>query len=130
MMDRMLAVWGTVGAVRMAETTVVDMNCIGLGGHSLVQRMIMAGVGGGEPLASPILPLYRLVVVEEVRSLRFAGHFVSWPVLCAKRGIISFQPLLMLVKSDPWIHCGSVCRLTCKQDEAPSYSSNDDDWCA
>jgi hypothetical protein len=94
----------------MGETDAVDNDCTGFGGHSPEQMMIMAGVGGGGSLASPILPFYRLEVVEWVKIPRF-GHyyFVFWPVLCAKRGIISLQPLLMLVKSVPWVECGSVC---------------------
>lgn len=67
----------------------------GPGDCSLAQRKTRAGVGSGDLWKCPA-PLYRLVEVGEENPSLIVGHFFSGPVLCARRDIVSFQPLIQV----------------------------------
>ena len=78
-----------------AETVAVGTVAhAGPGDCSPAQRRTRAGVGSGDLWVCLVRPFYRPVVVPEEKSPRIVGRFFFWPVLFARRGIVSFQPLV------------------------------------
>lgn len=96
MMDHMLAVWGMLGVDRMkGERVAVDIAVrAGPGDCSPARRRTRAGVGSGDLWRCLVRLFYRLVAAREGRNHRVVERFFFWPVLCEKRDIVSFQPLV------------------------------------
>lgn len=95
-MGHMLAMWGMMGVDHMkAETVAVGTVArAGPGDCNPAQRKTRAGVGSGDLGVCLARPFYRLVEDPEEKSPRIVGRFFFWPVLCARRDIVSLQPLV------------------------------------
>lgn len=96
MTDHMLAVWGILGVDHMkAETVAVGTVArAGPGDCSPARRWTRAGVESGDLWECLVRPFCRLVEVQGEKSPRIVGRFFFWPVLFARRDIVSFRPLV------------------------------------
>lgn len=101
-MDRTWAMWGTVGAVRFETVDGDGDGDIGLGDYSPEQKRRAAEAGVGGFLAT-LVPPYRPGAAGLGRT---PGHCVAGPVPCAKRGITSFPPLLLI---SHWLGDSGAC---------------------
>jgi hypothetical protein len=94
--DHMLAVWGMLGVGRMKgeRAAVGTVAREGPGDCSPARRRTRAGVGSGDLWRCLVRLFYRPAGVREGRNYRIVEHLFFWPVLCEKRDIVSFRPLV------------------------------------
>lgn len=114
--DRILVLWGMVEAVQtMVVITAVGIDdCTGLDDHIPERRWRVAGVREGCFYCNPFLLSYRPVGAERA-NIPLVAHFVFVPVPCARRGMISFQPLVVLAtfRLPRALVEMRLCKLTC-----------------